>query len=230
MNSMSGKISESRILSILLILSKSLSAIFLLGLAGCSGDAAPTAQTAAVKLAYPQSKRVDQVDDYFGEKVADPYRWLEQLDSPETKAWIEAQNKVTMPYLQKIPQRARYKERLTQLWNYERFGMPVKGGDRYFYTRNDGLQNQSVLYVADSLDGTPRVLLDPVTLLADGTAALAAWIPSEDGKRIAYGIQEAGSDWEQWKVRDVATGKDSEEQLKGVKWAAVAWAKDGAGL
>jgi prolyl oligopeptidase len=212
------------------ILSKILLPVLLFSLTGCGSGAAPTAQTAAAKLTYPQSKRVDQVDDYFGEKVADPYRWLEQLDSPETKAWIEAQNKVSFPYLEKIPQRAAYKERLTQLWNYERFGMPVKGGSRYFYTRNDGLQNQSVLYVADSLDGAPRVLLDPVTLLADGTAALAAWIPSEDGKLIAYGIQEAGSDWEQWKVRDVTTGKDSEDQLKGVKWAAVAWAKDGSGL
>jgi prolyl oligopeptidase len=224
---MSTRVSGPRIPS---ILSKTLALFCLLGLAGCSGDAAPAAQTAATRLTYPQSKRVDHVDDYHGEKIADPYRWLEQLDSPETQAWIEAQNKVTLPYLAKIPQRARYKERLTQLWNYERFGMPVKRGDRYFYTRNDGLQNQSVLYVADSLDGAPRVLLDPATLLADGTAALAAWIPSEDGKLIAYGIQEAGSDWEQWKVREVATGKDSEEQLKGVKWAAVAWAKDGSGL
>jgi Serine proteases of the peptidase family S9A len=227
MKRMNRRVSASFIPS---ILSKFLSPILLLGLAACGGNAAPTAQTAAAKLTYPESKRVDQVDDYHGEKVADPYRWLEQLDSPETKAWIEAQNKVTFAYLQKIPQRAAYKERLTQLWNYERFGMPVKGGARYFYTRNDGLQNQSVLYVADSLDGAPRVLLDPATLLADGTAALAAWIPSEDGKLIAYGIQEAGSDWEQWKVRDVTTGNDHSEQLKGVKWAAVAWAKDGSGL
>ncbi len=227
MKRMNRRVSASFIPS---ILSKFLSPILLLGLAACGGNAAPTAQTAAAKLTYPESKRVDQVDDYHGEKVADPYRWLEQLDSPETKAWIEAQNKVTFAYLEKIPQRAAYKERLTQLWNYERFGMPVKGGDRYFYTRNDGLQNQSVLYVADSLDGAPRVLLDPATLLADGTAALAAWIPSEDGKLIAYGIQEAGSDWEQWKVRDVTTGNDLSEQLKGVKWAAVAWAKDGSGL
>ncbi|HEX4971411.1 MAG TPA: prolyl oligopeptidase family serine peptidase [Steroidobacteraceae bacterium] len=227
MKRMNRRVSASFIPS---ILSKFLSPILLLGLAACGGNAAPTAQTAAAKLTYPESKRVDQVDDYHGEKVADPYRWLEQLDSPETKAWIEAQNKVTFAYLEKIPQRAAYKERLTQLWNYERFGMPVKGGARYFYTRNDGLQNQSVLYVADSLDGAPRVLLDPATLLADGTAALAAWIPSEDGKLIAYGIQEAGSDWEQWKVRDVTTGNDLSEQLKGVKWAAVAWAKDGSGL
>jgi prolyl oligopeptidase len=220
MKSMNRRVSASSILSIL----------FLLGLSACGSGAAPTAQTAPAQLTYPESKRVDQVDDYHGEKVADPYRWLEQLDSPETKAWIEAQNKVSFGYLEKIPQRAAYKERLTQLWNYERFGMPVKGGSRYFYTRNDGLQNQSVLYVADSLDGERRVLLDPATLLADGTAALAAWIPSEDGKLLAYGIQEAGSDWEQWKVRDVATGNDLSEQLKGVKWAAVAWAKDGSGL
>ena len=227
---MTSRISASGIPSILFILSKTLTLFFLLGLAGCSGDAAPAAQTAATKLTYPESRRVDQVDDYFGQKVADPYRWLEQLDSADTKAWIEAQNKVTFGYLEKIPQRAAYRERLTQLWNYERFGMPVKRGDRYFYVRNDGLQNQAVLYVADSLDGTPRVLLDPVTLLADGTAALAAWTPSEDGKLLAYGIQEAGSDWEQWKVRDVATGKDLPDQLTGVKWAAMSWAKDGSGF
>ena len=230
MKSMNRRVSASSIPSILFILSKFLSPIPLLGLAACGGNAAPTAQATAAKLTYPESKRVDQVDDYHGEKIADPYRWLEQLDSPDTKAWIEAQNKVTFAYLEKIPQRAAYKERLTQLWNYERFGMPVKGGDRYFYTRNDGLQNQSVLYVADSLAGAPRVLLDPATLLADGTAALAAWIPSEDGKLLAYGIQEAGSDWEQWKVRDVTTGGDLAEQLKGIKWAAVAWAKDGSGF
>lgn len=203
-------------------------AMSLLGLATYGGGS--SVGNAATRLAYPDSRRTDQVDDYHGEKVADPYRWLEALDSAETKAWIEAQNKVTFGYLEKIPQRAQYKERLTQLWNYERFGLPVKSGNRYFYTRNDGLQNQSVLYVADSLDGTPRVLLDPNTVLADGTAALAAWRPSEDGKLLAYGLQEAGSDWEQWKVRDVATGKDLQEQIKGVKWAALSWAKDGSGF
>jgi prolyl oligopeptidase len=203
-------------------------AMSLLGLAAYGGGS--SVGNAASRLTYPDSRRTDQVDDYHGEKVADPYRWLEALDSAETKAWIEAQNKVTFGYLEKIPQRAQYKERLTQLWNYERFGLPVKSGNRYFYTRNDGLQNQSVLYVADSLDGTPRVLLDPNTVLADGTAALAAWRPSEDGKLLAYGLQEAGSDWEQWKVRDVATGKDLQEQIKGVKWAALSWAKDGSGF
>lgn len=209
-------------------ISIALSAICLLALA--TAGAWPGAEASATRLTYPESRRSDQVDDYDGTKVADPYRWLEALDSAETKAWVEAQNKVTFGYLEKIPQRAQYKERLTQLWNYERFGLPVKSGNRYFYTRNDGLQNQSVLYVADSLDGKPRVLLDPNTVLADGTAALAAWRPSEDGKLLAYGLQEAGSDWEQWKVRDVATGKDLQEQIKGVKWAAFSWARDGSGF
>lgn len=209
-------------------ISIALSAICLLALA--TAGASPGADASATKLTYPESRRTDHVDDYHGEKVADPYSWLEALDSAETKAWVEAQNKVTFGYLEKIPQRAQYKERLTQLWNYERFGLPVKNGNRYFYTRNDGLQNQSVLYVADSLDGKPRVLLDPNTVLADGTAALAAWRPSEDGKLLAYGLQEAGSDWEQWKVRDVATGKDLQEQIKGVKWAAFSWARDGSGF
>ncbi|HKX54873.1 MAG TPA: hypothetical protein VJN01_02175, partial [Xanthomonadales bacterium] len=174
---------------------------------------------------YPDSPRVDQVDDYHGTQVADPYRWLEDLQSPETRAWIEAQNKVTFAWLEQIPQRDALKKRLTELWDYERIGVPVKGGDRYFYLRNDGLQNQSVLYVTDSPDSEPRVLLDPNTVLADGTAALAAWIPSEDGKLLAYGLQEAGSDWEQWKIRNIETGEDFPEELKGVKWAAVAWAK-----
>jgi prolyl oligopeptidase len=193
------------------------------------GPSAVAADSSA-KLTYPDSPRSDQVDDYHGTKVADPYRWLEDLQSPETRAWIEAQNKVTFTWLAQIPQRDEFKKRLTELWDYERIGVPVKGGDRYFYLRNDGLQNQSVLYVTDSPDSEPRVLLDPNTVLADGTAALAAWVPSEDGKLLAYGLQEAGSDWEQWKVRDIETGKDFPEELKGVKWAAVAWAKDGKGL
>ena len=203
--------------------------MYLLGLAACGGGS-PAAGDAAAELTYPESPRGDQIDDYHGEKVADPYRWLEDLDSAETKAWVEAQNELTFGYLEQIPQRAEFKERLTQLWDFERFGLPVKRGDRYFYTRNDGLQNQSVLYVADTLDGEPRVLLDPNTLLADGTAALAAWRPSEDGTLLAYGLAEAGSDWEQWKVREVESGTDLPDQIEGVKWAAVSWAKDGSGF
>ena len=192
----------------------------------CSGA---VERTDAVS-SYPPARRGDQVDDYHGEKVADPYRWLEAPDSVESKAWIAAQNRLTFAYLEKIPQRAAIKQRLTQLWDYERFGLPMKRGNRYFYTRNDGLQNQAVLYVADSLDAQPRVLLDPNTLRADGTAALVIWQPSEDGKLLAYSVAEAGSDWEQWRIRDVATGKDREDQLRWVKWGAAAWSKDGSGL
>jgi prolyl oligopeptidase len=207
----------------------------LLGLAACGGgsSASPVAGSApssAAKLTYPAAARSDHVDDYHGEKVADPYRWLEDVDSGETKAWVEAENKLTFGYLEQIPQRAAIKERLTQLWNFERYGVPVKRGGKYFYTRNDGLQNQAALYVADSLEAQPRLLLDPNTLLADGTAALVGWEPSEDGKLLAYGIAEAGSDWEIWRVRDVATGKDRADELKWVKWAAATFNKDASGI
>ena len=207
----------------------------MLGLAACGGGSsaspvAGSASSSAAKLTYPAALRTDHVDDYHGEKVADPYRWLEDVDSGETKAWVEAENKLTFGYLEQIPQRAAIKERLTQLWNFERYGVPVKRGGKYFYTRNDGLQNQAVLYVADSLEAQPRLLLDPNTLLADGTAALVGWEPSEDGKLLAYGIAEAGSDWEIWRVRDVATGKDRADELKWVKWAAATFNKDASGI
>ena len=199
------------------------------GSSGVNADSS-SAKQVGTRLTYPETRRSEQVDDYHGVRVPDPYRWLEEHDSAETRAWIEAQNELSFGYLEQIPQRAALKGRLTVLWDYERFGLPVKRGDRYFYTHNDGLQNQSVLYVADSLEGVPRALLDPNTLLADGTAALTGWRPSEDGKLLAYGVAEAGSDWEQWKVRDVATGNDLDDQIKWVKWAAVSWARDGSGL
>lgn len=182
------------------------------------------------KWIYPDSLRLEQVDEYHGTKISDPYRWLEDVDSPQTKAWVEAQNKVTFGFLEQIPRRKEIKERLTQLWDYERFGLPVKRGGRYFYTRNDGLQNQSVLYVAESLDATPRVLLDPNKLSEDGTVALAGWTPSEDGKLLAYGLAGAGSDWREWKVRDVATGEDLPDHVKWVKFSGASWALDGSGF
>ena len=124
------------------------------------------------KLVYPDSPQVNQVDDYHGVKVADPYRWLEDLDSPQTRAWVEAQNRVTSAYLAAIPEREPVRKRLTELWNYERYGVPVQQGGRYFFTRNDGLQNQNVLYRVDELGGAPQVVLDPNTLSHDGTIAL----------------------------------------------------------
>jgi prolyl oligopeptidase len=146
-------------------------------------------------LTYPVAKKVDQTDDYHGTRVADPYRWLEDANSAETKAWVDAQNQVTQAYLAQIPQREAIRKRLTKLWNYERYSVPYKEGGRYFYSRNDGLQNQSVLYTMKSLSDTPRVLLDPNTLAADGTVALAGTAVSPDGKLLAYGTAASGSDW-----------------------------------
>lgn len=214
----------------------------LLGMVGCAGQthsSKPTASAAVMSaphaagqpaFAYPAARTEEVSDTYHGTKVADPYRWLEDPDSPESRAWIEAENKITFGYLESIPQRSSIKERLTRLWNYEKYGTPGKEGGRYFYTKNDGLQNQSVLYVAESLEATPRVLIDPNTLRADGTAALAGTSITDDGKLMAYGIAEAGSDWNVWKVRDVATGQDLPDEIRWVKFGGASWKKDGSGF
>ena len=181
-------------------------------------------------FAYPPARRSDQADDYHGTLVADPYRWLEDPDAPEARAWIEAENALTFGFLEAIPARDQLKERLTRLWDYERYGQPHLQGGRYFYGRNDGLQNQSVLYVSETLDGTPRVLLDPNTLSGDGTVALAGYAVSEDGKRLAYGLSGAGSDWTEWRVRDVDTGQDLDDHLRWVKFSGASWAKDNSGF
>jgi prolyl oligopeptidase len=191
---------------------------------------APVAAQTAKKIVYPESKKVDQVDDYHGTRVADPYRWLEDLDSADTRQWVEAQNRLTFAYLNDIPARAQIKQRLTKLWNFERYSLPQKQGDRYFYSKNNGLQNQSVLYTATALDAAPQLLLDPNTLSADGTAALSGIAVSDDGKLLAYGIAQAGSDWQEWRVRDVATAKDMPDVVKWVKFSGAAWTKDGKGF
>lgn len=179
---------------------------------------------------YPNARKVEHVDEYHGTKVPDPYRWLENPDSPETRQWIEAQNKVTFPYLEKIPHREKIKQRLTELWNYERYGVPFKQGNRYFFTKNDGLQNQSVLYWVPSLDAQPKVLLDPNKLSVDGTVALKGYAISEDGEYMAYGLSASGSDWEDWKVRRVSTGEDTADTLKWVKFSGISWLRDGKGF
>lgn len=188
------------------------------------------AMGAEERLQYPPARRGDTVETLHGLRVADPYRWMEELDAPETRAWIEAENRLTESWLAQVPERAAIRERLQKLWNYERYGVPWSDGGRYFYTRNDGLQNQSVLYVADALDASPRVLLDPNTLRADGTVALAGYATSVDGRHLAYGLAEAGSDWNTWKVRDVATGKDLSDELRWVKFSGAAWTPDGKGF
>ncbi len=186
--------------------------------------------TSQSALTYPQPRKGDQVDDYHGTKVADPYRWLEDTDSPETRAWVEAENKVTDAYIAQIPDRDKIHDRLTKLWNFERFTAPEKQGGRYFFEHNTGLQNQSVLLVADSLTAEPRVLLDPNTLSADGTVALAGTAITDDGKLMAYGLAASGSDWTEWHIRDINTGKDLPEVLKWVKFSGASWTKDGKGF
>ncbi|HAZ43214.1 MAG TPA: S9 family peptidase [Cyanobacteria bacterium UBA11369] len=181
-------------------------------------------------LSYPLTRKVDQVDEYHGVQVQDPYRWLEDPDSDETKVWVEAENSVTFEYLNQIPVREKIKQRLTQLWDYEKYGIPFKEGNRYFYFKNDGLQNQSVLYALSSLDGEPKVLLDPNKLSDDGTVALSGIAISEDGNLMAYGLSTSGSDWQEWKVRDVETGEDLSEHLKWIKFSGASWTHDGQGF
>ena len=190
---------------------------------------APPSALSAEKQ-YPQTRRVDQTDNYHGTSVADPFRWLEDDNAAETKAWVEAQNKVTFGYLDQIAERKTIKERLTKLWNYERYDVPFKEGGRYFFTKNDGLQNQSVLYTSTSLTEMPRVLLDPNKLTADGTAALSGHSISDDGNYMAYGVATAGSDWQEWKVRDVRTAEDLSDHLRWVKFSSASWKKDGKGF
>jgi len=186
----------------------------------------------SVSLKYPPTKRVDQVDVYHGVKVADPYRWLEQdvRQSDDVKAWVAAQNKLTFKYLEAIPERDRIRKRISELWNFERFSAPVKKGGRYFFTKNDGLQNQSVLYTLDSLEGKPEVLIDPNTWSKDGTVALSGTSVSDNGKYIAYGVAEAGSDWRTWRVMEIAGRKILDDELKWVKFSSVSWTKDGKGF
>jgi prolyl oligopeptidase len=184
----------------------------------------------ADRLTYPVSATIDQVDEYHGTAIADPYRWLEDPHSDQTKAWIEAQNQVTFSYLSQIPARETLKQRLTELWDYEKFGTPFRRGDRYFYFKNDGLQNQSVLYTLPDLEAEPRVLLDPNQLSADGTIALSGLAISEDAKLMAYGLAIAGSDWNEWKVRDIETGEDLPDRIQWVKFSGAAWTQDGQGF
>jgi prolyl oligopeptidase len=185
---------------------------------------------AQIPLKYPETHKADVVDDYHGTKVADPYRWLEDDNSAETKAWVEAQNKVTFAYLAGIPERAAIKDRLTKLMDYERFSAPFKRGKRYFYSHNSGLQNQAVLFVTENPAEKGRVLLDPNTLSKDGTVALSGMSVSHDGKVMAYGLSESGSDWVTWKVRDVETGKDLTDEVRWSKFSGAAWRKDGSGF
>ena len=183
-------------------------------------------------ITYPKTKRGDVVDKHFGKTIADPYRWLEKdvRSDKEVAAWVESQNKVTNAYLDTLPGRDIFKNRLKQLYNYERFTIPVKKGGRYFYSRNSGVQNQRVLYVRDSVDGAGRVLIDPNSWAKDGATALAEWSVSNDGKRLAYAVQDGGTDWRTIRVLDVNTGKVLGDEVKWARFTTIEWAKDGSGF
>ncbi|MGD0505473.1 MAG: prolyl oligopeptidase family serine peptidase [Steroidobacteraceae bacterium] len=181
-------------------------------------------------LIYPTAPRGNQVDDYHGTKVPDPYRWMEDVDSAPTRTWVEAQAKLTSDYLAAIPGRERILERLKQIWNFERWGAPEKHGGVWFYSHNDGLQNQSVLFATEDPGKPAHVMLDPNGMSNDGTVAFKGAGYSDDGKWMAYGLSEAGSDWETWHVRDVASGKDLPDELRWAKFTTASWRKDGSGF
>jgi prolyl oligopeptidase len=187
----------------------------------------------AATIEYPETKKVDQTDTYAGSVVvADPYRWLENdvRQDPAVRAWVDAQNKVTFAYLEKLPGRQKIKDRLSAVWNFEKYTVPQKEGGRYFFRKNDGLQNQYVLYTQKTLAETPRVLVDPNGWSKDGTVSLNGFSPSEDGRYLGYARAEAGSDWSVWKVMDIESGNDLADELRWVKFSGAAWTKDSKGF
>ncbi len=188
------------------------------------------AQTPSSPPKYPSAPAGNQTDLYHGVKIADPYRWLEDMDSPRTAAWVKAENELTFGYLASIPERAAIHSRLEALWNYAKLSAPVKAGGRYFYTENSGLQNQAVLYVQDGKSAKARALLDPNTLSSDGTVALSTPEPSPDGRYLGYGVAVGGSDWAEFRVRDVNTARDLADTLKWVKFSSLAWTRDNKGF
>lgn len=198
----------------------------------CIGLATLLTLAAEPTLNYPMTRKVDQADEMHGVRVADPYRWLEDdvRKSKDVAAWVEAQNKVTNAYLEAIPGRKKLRDRLTALWDYPRYGVPTKAGSRYVFSKNDGLQNQAVLYVLDRLDDEPRVLLDPNRWSKDGTIALGGLSFSADGKYLAYSQADAGSDWQTWRVLEIDSGKRLDDELKWLKFSAIAWTPDGKGF
>ncbi|MFL5584257.1 MAG: S9 family peptidase, partial [Gemmatimonadaceae bacterium] len=194
------------------------------------GAATSPAQTASPPLTYPAATRGTQVDVYHGTSIADPYRWLEDVDAPATKEWVAAENRLTDSFLASIAERTAIRNRLTQLWNYARYSAPFKENGRYFYFQNTGLQNQSVLYVQDGRDARPRVLLDPNVLSTDGTVALSGTAASDDGRYLAYSLSTSGSDWQELHVRDVNTGRDLSDVVKWVKFSDISWTHDNKGF
>jgi prolyl oligopeptidase len=192
-----------------------------------ASTAAATRSSSDPKIVYPVTKKVEQVDDYFGTKVSDPYRWLEDETSAETKAWVEEQNRLTFGYLDKIPFREKLKARLTQLYNYPRINAPFHYGDTYFFSKNDGLQNQNVYYIQKGENGKAEVFIDPNKFSSDGTTVLSAFSPSKDAKYVAYGISQGGSDWVTLNVMEVGSRNKLADEIKWMKSSGVSWQGDG---
>jgi prolyl oligopeptidase len=185
---------------------------------------------AVADLSYPAAARGDHIDQYHGIAVPDPYRWMEEIDSPQTRAWVQAQGKISGDYLAALPHRDEIARRLKEIWNFERWNAPEKYGSNWFYTHNDGLQNQAVLFVTSDPADKGRVLLDPNALSTDGTVSLRDMAVSDDGRLLAYALSDGGSDWQIWHVRDVATGKDLPDTLRWSKAGGGSWLKDGSGF
>lgn len=183
-------------------------------------------------LSYPETKKVEQVEEFFGVKVSDPYRWLENdvRQSSEVADWVKAQNKVSFGYIESLPFRKEIDQRLTELWDYEKYSAPFRRGDKYYFQKNNGLQNQYVLYSMDSLGAEPKELIDPNKWSEDGTVALSGLAFSDDGKHLAYGVQESGSDWRTWRVMEIESGKVLEDELEWVKFGGATWSKDSKGV
>ena len=183
-----------------------------------------------MKLSYPPAHRSNFVETLHEVEIPDPYRWMEDIDSAEVRSWVEAQNQLTQDYLATLPHRDQIKNRMTELWNYEKFGVPSKHAARYFYSYNDGLANQDRLYWQESLESQPFCLLDPNKLSEDGTVALSGEAVSHNGCYLAYGLSEAGSDWQEWYVREVDSGKDLTDHIRWVKFSGASWDKDDQGF
>ncbi len=188
---------------------------------------ASTTLMAQESIKYPTTKKVEQVDDYFGTKIQDPYRWLENDTADDVNAWVKEQNLVTMNFLDKIPFRKQIKARLTEILNYEKFSAPSRVGEFYFFSKNDGLQNQSITYFQKGLWGDPKVFLDPNKISTDGTAAVSMLGFSNDKKYVAYAINQSGSDWQTIKVKKVEDASDTNDELKWVKFSGASWFKNG---
>ena len=183
-----------------------------------------------MRLPYPTTKKAEVVEDYFGTMVADPYRWMEELDSADVAGWVAAQNRATGDYLDLLPLRKELRERITALWNYPKATMPVREGGRYFYQKNSGLERQSPLYVRPTLDASPVLVLDPNHLSPDGAVSLAEWQPSPDGRLLAYGLSKGGADWRTVHVREVETGRDLADEVHWMRFSSISWTHDAAGF